>query len=109
MNRYFLIGDYTSKEVILTNKEDYVEVAIPFRDNDNAFRYGIDHSLKILRDNGIYPTEDGIDILCLAGLVYLADTRISRGLHSQIVGQEKSPLRYLFIILKSGSHLKNCL
>lgn len=83
MNRYLLIGDYTSKEVILTNKEDYVEVAIPFRDNDNAFRYGIDHSLKILKDNGIYPTEDGIDILCLAGLVYLADTRISRGLHSQ--------------------------
>lgn len=44
---------------------------------------GIGHALKKLKENGIYPTEDGIDILSLAALIYLADTRISRSLHSQ--------------------------
>ena len=83
MNRYLLVGDYAHKEVTLTNKENYIEVTIPFRDNNNVLRYGIDHALKKLKENGIYPTEDGIDILNLAGLVYLADTRISRSLHSQ--------------------------
>jgi 7-cyano-7-deazaguanine synthase in queuosine biosynthesis len=31
----------------------------------------------------LYPSEDGLDVLCLATLVYLADTRISRTKHSQ--------------------------
>ncbi|TEB12299.1 7-cyano-7-deazaguanine synthase [Pelotomaculum sp. FP] len=83
MNKYFLVGDYVHKEVETTNKEDYIEVAIPFRGDDNVLQYGIGHALKKLKENGVYPTEDGIDILTLAGLVYLADTRISRNLHSQ--------------------------
>lgn len=83
MNKYLLIGDYIRKEVATTNTDDYIKVTIPFRDDDNALQYGISHALKKLRANGIYPTEDGIDILSLAGLVYLADTRISRSLHSQ--------------------------
>lgn len=83
MNKYLLVGDYVHKEVAITYKEDYIEVTIPFKDDDNVLQYGIGHALKKLKENGVYPTEDGFDILTLAGLVYLADTRISRSLHSQ--------------------------
>ncbi len=83
MNKYLLVGDYVRKEVTSTKKEDYIEVAIPFKGDDNSLRFGIGHAMKKLKENGLYPTEDGIDILSLAGLVYLADTRISRSLHSQ--------------------------
>jgi len=83
VNKYLLVGDYVHKEVATTNKEDYIEVTIPFRGDDNVLQYGIGHALIKLKENGVYPTEDGIDILTLAGLVYLADTRISRSFHSQ--------------------------
>ncbi len=83
MNKYLLVGDYVHKEVASTNKADYIEVTIPCRDDENVLQYGIGHALKKLKENCVYPTEDGIDILTLAGLVYLADTRISRNLHSQ--------------------------
>lgn len=83
MDKYILVGDYVCKEVVSEKKEDYIEVTIPFKANDNTLRFGIGHALEKLKKNGLYPTEDGIDILSLAGLVYLADTRISRRLHSQ--------------------------
>lgn len=83
MNKYLLVGDYIYKEVTSTNKADYIAVTVPFRGDDDTLQYGISHAMKKLKENGIYPTEDGIDILSLAGLVYLADTRISRNLHSQ--------------------------
>jgi 7-cyano-7-deazaguanine synthase in queuosine biosynthesis len=83
VNKYLLVGDYVHKEVVTTYKKDYIEVTIPFKDDDNVLQYGIGHALKKLKENGVYPTEDGFDILTLAGLVYLADTRISRSLHSQ--------------------------
>lgn len=83
MDKYILIGDYVCKEIISAKKEDYIEVTMPFKANDNTFRFGIGHALEKLKEHGLYPTEDGIDILSLAGLVYLADTRISRRLHSQ--------------------------
>lgn len=83
MTKYLLAGDYDHKEVQSSKKEDYMKVTIPFKANDNSLRFGIGHALEKLKENGIYPTEDGIDILSLAGLIYLADTRISRSLHSQ--------------------------
>jgi len=83
MNKYLLIGDFARKSVTSTSKVDYIEVCIPFKDDDDTLRYGIGHAMNKLMKNGIYPTEDGIDILNLAGLVYLADTRISRNLHSE--------------------------
>jgi 7-cyano-7-deazaguanine synthase in queuosine biosynthesis len=82
MNKYFLVGDYDHKEVVSLEKEDYIEVTIPFK-TENTLRFGIGHILEKLKGKGLYPTEDGFDILSLAALVYLADTRISRSLHSQ--------------------------
>lgn len=83
MNKYLLVGDYVHKEVTSTNKADYIAVTVPFKGDDDTLQHGIGHAMKKLNENGVYPTEDGIDILSLAGLVYLADTRISRNLHSQ--------------------------
>ncbi|MFX4262261.1 Qat anti-phage system QueC-like protein QatC [Pelotomaculum propionicicum] len=83
MNNYLLVGDYVHKEVASTNRADYIAVIVPFRDDDDNLQYGISQAMKKMKENSIYPTEDGIDILSLAGLVYLADTRISRRLHSQ--------------------------
>lgn len=83
MNKYFLVGDYVNREVATNNRDDYIEVTIPFNDNDNVLQYGIGHVMKKLNENNVYPTEDGFDILALAALVYLADTRISRNIHSQ--------------------------
>lgn len=83
MNKYLLVGDYVHKEVASTNRADYIAVTVPFRGDDNTLQYGINHAMKKIKENSVYPTEDGIDILSLAGLVYLADTRISRSLHSQ--------------------------
>ena len=83
MNTYRLIGDYVGKEITSVKNKDCIDVTIPFLDIGNTIKYGINQVLNKLKANGIYPTEDGIDILALAGLVYLADTRISRSLHSQ--------------------------
>ena len=83
MNKYRLIGDYVGKEITSLKNKDCIDVTIPFLDVGDTIKYGINHVLNKLKANGIYPTEDGIDILALAGLVYLADTRISRSLHSQ--------------------------
>jgi 7-cyano-7-deazaguanine synthase in queuosine biosynthesis len=83
MNKYLFVGDYNHNIMEFSVKEDYMKVIIPLKANDNSLRFGIGHALKKLKENGIYPTEDGIDILIVAGLVYLADTRISRSLHSQ--------------------------
>ena len=76
MNNYSLVGNFDSEafhESVSVNK-----IQVPFLDTNSLLRYGIGNSLKKLQSNGIFPTEDGLDILCLAGLVYLADTRISR-------------------------------
>lgn len=83
MNKYIIVGDYNSKEITLSNKEDCIAVTIPFKDNEGILKYGIGRTTKKLMENVIYPTEDGVDILSLATLVYLADTRISRSIHSE--------------------------
>ncbi|MDD4324353.1 MAG: hypothetical protein PHR37_05945, partial [Eubacteriales bacterium] len=83
MTKYLLVGDYVHKEVTSTSRADCIAVTVPFKGNDGTLKYGISHAMKKLKENGVYPTEDGIDILSLAGLVYLADTRISRTLHSE--------------------------
>ncbi len=83
MNRYFLIGDYNQNKVTSVNSADRIIVTIPLKGDDGNLKYGIGNALKKLNEKDIYPTENGIDILILAGLVYLADTRISRSRNSE--------------------------
>lgn len=45
--------------------------------------YGMGSALSDSMDLGLFPSEAGVDILLLGAVVYAADTRISRALHSQ--------------------------
>jgi len=83
MSKYQLIGDYNSEDILHSKEEGAVRVFIPLKGKGKSLRYGIGQALLKLNANSIFPTEDGIDLLCLAGLIYLADTRISRVLHAQ--------------------------
>lgn len=62
--------------------ENTVVAQIPFKTQNGSFQY-INKILGDLTENEIYPTEEGFDILALATLVYLADTRISRNRHAE--------------------------
>ena len=83
MKRYKLIVSYDEFELIMTSTDDVEKVVIPICNKDGKLLYGIDNVKQKMLQNGIEPTEQGLDILCLATAVYLADTRISRELHSQ--------------------------
>lgn len=83
MKNYYLIGSYQNKSTEHTETNGMSRVSVPLLSKDDTFNFGIGTVLKKLQTKGIYPTEDGFDILALAALVYLADTRISRVLHSQ--------------------------
>jgi len=82
MSKYKLIGDYSSDQVNMEKAENAVIAKIPFTTESGSFQY-IDNILSDLRKDEIYPTEEGFDILALATLVYLADTRISRSRHAE--------------------------
>ena len=83
MSKYKLIGDYTIHDVIAEKIDDSVTARIPFVSENGSLQYGIDKVFRDLRKKSIFPSENGIDILSLAALVYLADTRISRSRHSE--------------------------
>ncbi len=83
MSRYILVGNYNSHMPTSKQKGDIIEVSVPLVTEKGSLLRDIDRTLDELKRNGIYPSETGFDILCLASLVYLADTRISRQLHSQ--------------------------
>jgi hypothetical protein len=83
MSKYYIAGDYTIYTVISEKMGQAIKVWIPFISESGFLFYGIDHALSTLKQHGIYPSEDGFDILTLASLVYLADTRISRIRHAE--------------------------
>ncbi|MCD8501619.1 MAG: hypothetical protein LRY71_08050 [Bacillaceae bacterium] len=83
MKRYKLILSYDEFDLVTTSIDDVEKVVVPIRHEDGKFLYGIDHVVQKMLQNGLEPTETGLDLLCLATAVYLADTRISRDLHSQ--------------------------
>jgi hypothetical protein len=83
MSKYYILGDYAIHTVISEKSGNARKVRIPFASEGGFLLYGIDHALSTLKQHGIYPSEDGFDILTLATLVYLADTRISRIGHAE--------------------------
>jgi hypothetical protein len=83
MTVYSLIADFSNCKSSCEVHDGKTAVRIPFLDEENMIRFGIGHALSNLNKKDIYPTEESIDFLCLAALVYLADTRISRRRHSQ--------------------------
>lgn len=83
MKRYKLVGSYSSAEPSYTEISCLYTAVVPMMTSENELKYGLGSVIGKLLANGITPSEDGIDFLCLATLVYLADTRISRENHSQ--------------------------
>lgn len=83
MSKFKLIGRYDKTKVTTSFHGDIEIVNVPLTTEKGMFIYGIGKVIEKMADNSIYPTENGIDILVFATLVYLADTRISRIIHSQ--------------------------
>lgn len=83
MNRFKIIGKYDQADLTTCFDGSLEIVNVPLITAKDTFRYGIGNILEKMLANSICPTEDGIDIMAFATLVYLADTRISRNVHSQ--------------------------
>ena len=83
MSRFVLKGDFSLREITSQSVGDRTEVCIPFLSGTGELKYGIGQAFWNLQNLNIYPTEVGFDLLNLATLVYLADTRISRYFHAQ--------------------------
>lgn len=83
MKKFKLIGSYDAIKVSATFDGDLEIVTVPLLTSQGLFDYGVGNVLHKMLSNGICPNDDGIDIMFLATLVYLADTRISREKHSQ--------------------------
>lgn len=83
MSKYHLIGDFTATEVTSSVANGQTIVRIPFLSDDFKKQHGICRAIDDLKKANIYPNEFGFDIITLATLVYLADTRISRSYHAQ--------------------------
>ena len=83
MNRFKLIGSYKEFTIRTINEMDLEIVYIPLITEQGTLRYGVSKVVDKMLDNRICPTENGIDVMALATMVYLADTRISRAKNSQ--------------------------
>ena len=83
MSKYILRGSYSVYSPESNKENGVIDVIVPLVTASGSMLYGIDKALSDLKQNKIFPTEIGIDVLCFAALVYLADTRISRSYHSQ--------------------------
>lgn len=83
MKRYKLIGSYTSEKVSATINDTHNEITIPLIQNGKFSVFGMDHVISLLESEKIYPSEMAFDLMALALLVYIADTRISREKHAQ--------------------------
>lgn len=82
MKNFKLVGRFNN--TLNVNAENNFEIIeVPLVNNNGVLNYGLENVYKKLIENNNIPKEDALDILLLATLVYLADTRISRELHSQ--------------------------
>ena len=82
MSRYYLKAGYDIESLKFCKTEDAIVVDIPMLLH-GKLNYGLEHVKNLLRSHNIFPSELGFDILTLATMVYLADTRIARLIHGQ--------------------------
>ena len=82
MSKYYLKADYDIQSLKFCKSEDTVVVDVPML-SDGKLKYGLENVKNLLRSRNIFPSELGFDIISLATMVYLADTRISRLIHGQ--------------------------
>lgn len=82
MSKYYLKANYDIETLEFYEAEDAIVVNIPMLSHDKL-NYGLEHVKMLLHSHNIFPTELGFDIITLATMVYLADTRIARLIHGQ--------------------------
>lgn len=82
MSRYRLRATYDAEEIASKKDGDTIIVDVPMLAND-TLNFGLSRIKERLYNESIYPSEAGFDLLSLATMVYLADTRIERTLHGQ--------------------------
>lgn len=82
MSRYCLRANYGTENIEATKVGDTITVDVPIL-KDGKLNYGLEHVKTVLSHHKIFPTEIGFDIVTLATVVYLADTRIERITHGQ--------------------------
>ncbi len=82
MSRFLLKANYETNSVLSSIEQNKVIVDVPFI-KDGKLIYGLDHVITNLAQRSIFPSELGYDMLILASMVYMADTRISRELHAE--------------------------
>lgn len=84
MRRYTFSGFYNYDESLFKDysKSGKEIICVSFLDKTTYLRYGIQKTFKYLLKLNVVPSELGFDILTLATLVYLADTRVSRDIDS---------------------------
>ena len=82
MNRYRLRANYEICNIASKREDGTIIVDIPML-SENEIKYGLNRVKEKLYKENIYPTEVGFDIMSLATMVYLADTRIERVVHGQ--------------------------
>ena len=83
MKDFKLVGSFNTMNLKVDSKDGLEIVTVPLVNSSGDLNYGLKKVYEKLIANGIVPKEAALDILFLATLVYLADTRISRELHSQ--------------------------
>ncbi|MGJ7606272.1 Qat anti-phage system QueC-like protein QatC [Variovorax sp. LT1R20] len=69
--------------LVAPSRPDSIVTDVPFLDPYDKPMYGVDHPLDQLREWGFNPSEIGVELIMLATALTAADTRISRGAHSQ--------------------------
>ena len=82
MNRYRLKANYEVEEINSCEEDGKIIVDVPMLSN-GKLNYGLSHIRKSLYKEKVYPSELGFDVISLATMVYLADTRIERAIHGQ--------------------------
>ena len=82
MSRYKLRANYDIDNIDSQKMDGTVIVDVPMLSN-GELNYGLSHIKKKLYEENVYPSEIGFDIMSLATMVYMADTRIERVVHGQ--------------------------
>ncbi len=82
MSKYILKLNYDIDEICYQKENGQISVLIPIVSKEKLM-YGLEHIKEKMYKNHIYPTEIGFDVMALATIVYMADTRIARIVHAQ--------------------------
>lgn len=82
MKRYILRANFDIENIESWEEGSTIIVDVPILFN-GKLNYGLSRVKKILSKESVYPSEIGFDIMLLATMVYMADTRIEREVHGQ--------------------------